>query len=60
MPSDFNDYRQFLKDAGKSERTISGYIADMETFARWFEQTNGEVLCPNNLTPTDIREYKQL
>lgn len=59
MQDTFKAFAQFLKDAGKSERTISGYLADLGIFARWFEQTNGEVLCPDNLTPTDVREYKQ-
>lgn len=59
MENIFDSFKQFLKNAGKSERTISGYLADMTLFARWFEQTNGEVLSSNNLTPTDVREYKQ-
>ena len=59
MEINLNAFTQFLKDAGKSERTSSGYIADLGIFARWFEQTNGEALHPDNLTPTDVREYKQ-
>jgi integrase/recombinase XerC len=59
MQINFDAFKQFLKDAGKSERTITGYIADLGIFARWFEQTNGEVLRLDNLTPTDVREYKQ-
>src|SRR5512142_1625645 len=59
MEISLNAFTQFLKDAGKSDRTISGYIADLGIFARWFEQTNGEALRPDNLTPTDVREYKQ-
>ncbi len=59
MQINFDAFKQFLKDAGKSERTISGYLADMILFSRWFEQTNGEVLSSINLTPTDVREYKQ-
>lgn len=52
-------FGQFLIDAGKSGRTVSGYLADLEIFSRWFQQTNGEILSPDNLTPTDVREYKQ-
>ena len=59
MHANFNAFTQFLKDVGKSERTISGYQADMLSFSRWFQQTNGELLRSDNLTPTDIREYKQ-
>ena len=59
MTINFEAFKQFLVDAGKSDRTILGYLADITIFSRWFEQTNGEILCPDNLTPTDVREYKQ-
>ncbi len=59
MKLNLDAFRQFLIDTAKSERTISGYIADIGLFSRWFEETNGEALCPANLTPTDVREYKQ-
>lgn len=52
-------FKQFLVDAGKSDRTISGYLADITIFSRWFQQTNGEMLRSDNLTPIDVREYKQ-
>jgi site-specific recombinase XerD len=58
MKAKFDAFEQFLRDAGKSERTISGYLADTEIFSQWFWQTNGEMLRSDNLTPTDIREYK--
>lgn len=59
MESTFNAFSQFLQDTGKSDRTISGYLADIEIFSRWFHQTNNEILHSENLTPTDLREYKQ-
>jgi site-specific recombinase XerD len=58
MTANFDEFRQFLIDTGKSARTNSGYQADLELFARWFLETNGEMLRSDNLTPTDIREYK--
>lgn len=39
--------------------TRKGYLSDMEHFARWFEQTNGEPLTPQAITPSDIKEYRQ-
>ena len=33
MEMNLNAFTQFLKDAGKSERTSSGYIADLGIFA---------------------------
>jgi len=59
MESTFQAFTQYLQDVGKSERTISGYLADIKIFSQWFHQTNGEILLLDNLTPTDLREYKQ-
>jgi hypothetical protein len=57
MTANFDEFRQFLIDTGKSARTNSGYQADLELFARWFLETNGEMLRSDNLTPTDIRAH---
>jgi site-specific recombinase XerD len=58
MKAKFDAFRQFLINTGKSERTVTGYLADKEIFSQWFLHTNGEMLRSDNLTPTDIREYK--
>jgi site-specific recombinase XerD len=58
MKAKIDAFGQFLIDTGKSERTVLGYLADTEIFSQWFCQTNGEMLRSDNLTPTDIREYK--
>ena len=59
MSHDFEPFREHLIQLGRSERTIAGYLIDINTFACWFEQTNGYSLVPDNLTPTDVREYRQ-
>jgi integrase/recombinase XerC len=59
MPRDFSQLKQYMVDNGKSDRTIKGYLSDLELFSRWFQQSNGEELTPQNLTPTDLREYRQ-
>jgi site-specific recombinase XerD len=56
---DLSPFQTYLTESGRAERTTFGYLKDMELFAKWFEQTNGEELAPKNLTPTDIREYRQ-
>ncbi len=38
--------------------TVRGYVRDLGHFARWFEQTNGETLAPERVTPSDVREYR--
>ncbi len=59
MSCDFEPFRAYLVSLGRSERTIAGYLIDIKTFAAWFEKTNGYPLAPDNLTPTDVREYRQ-
>lgn len=58
MSCDFEPFRSHLISLGRSNRTVAGYLIDMKTFATWFEQTNGYSLAPDNLTPTDAREYR--
>lgn len=53
------DFTDYLKNQDRSDLTIKGYRADMVCFARWFQQTNGEALTPQAVTPTDLREYRQ-
>ncbi len=51
-------FTTWLSDQDRSDKTINGYLADLERFAIWFSQTNGEPLTPARLTPTDVREYR--
>jgi integrase/recombinase XerC len=59
MAYDFEPFRAHLVNLGRSDRTVAGYLIDIKTFAAWFEQTNGYPLAPDNLTSTDVREYRQ-
>ncbi len=52
------NFEEYLHEQDASPLTISGYIGDVEHFAKWFKQTNGDELTPARLTPTDLREYK--
>jgi integrase/recombinase XerC len=56
---DLSQFQRYLTENDRAERTTFGYLKDMDLFGRWFEQTNGEELTPQNLTPTDVREYRQ-
>ena len=53
------NFQKYLEDQDLSPLTVKGYLADLRHFARWFEQTNGEVLTVQRITPTDVKEYKQ-
>ena len=57
MP-DFHGFHDYLQARDLSRSTVAGYLADLRAFARWFEQTNGEPLTPEAVTPTDVREYR--
>lgn len=54
-----NDFERYLTGQDVSPLTTQGYLADLRHFARWFEQTNGEMLTVQRITPTDVKEYKQ-
>jgi len=40
-----------------SQHTANGYAGDVSIFARWFEDTTGETVAPENVTTVDVREY---
>ena len=52
-------FAQYLSDQDRSPLTASGYLADIKHFSAWFEQTNHEAFCPERVTPSDIKAYKQ-
>lgn len=53
-----DDYRGYLSDVGKSDRTISAYLSDLQQFAAWFFESRGQDLAPELMTSVDVREYK--
>ena len=55
----FQPFIRHLQDNDRSHNTVTGYLADLADFARWFEATNGEQLTPAAITPTDVRAYRQ-
>jgi integrase/recombinase XerC len=54
-----NDFQNYLEDQDLSPLTVKGYLSDLQHFERWFQQTNGEDLTVQRITPTDVKEYKQ-
>lgn len=59
MTETLEAFRTHLVNQDRSQLTINGYLADLEHFGRWFEQTNGEPFSPQAVTPTDVREFRQ-
>lgn len=52
-------FADYLEKQDRSRMTIRGYLGDLSCFARWFEQANGEELRADNITPTDVRLYRE-
>ena len=52
-------FAEHLRHRECSPLTAKNYLADLGAFARWFEQTNGDRLTPDRVTPTDLREFKR-
>ncbi len=52
------DYRDYLYDQDKSEKTIQAYTTDLRLFARWFNNSTGDALLPQNITPLDVGDYR--
>ena len=44
---------------GISPYTIRGYISDLKKFAEWFKLSTGEQMGLDNVTPVDVRDYKE-
>jgi len=54
-----NEYKDYLENEDRSKLTVIGYTTDMRLFMAWFEKQNSESFTLENITPTDVREYRQ-
>ena len=52
------DYRDYLYELDKSEKTVQAYMTDLRSFSHWFESETGETLVPENITPLDVIDYR--
>ncbi len=52
------DFALFLEEAERSPVTIKNYLCDLNYFLKWFEQKTEQKLTPEQITPTDLRDYK--
>jgi integrase/recombinase XerC len=52
---------RFLDDLareGAAPKTLASYRSDLAAFARWFQQSTGEVFGAAAVTPTDLRDHR--
>jgi integrase/recombinase XerC len=47
-----------LQRQGRSMGTVAGYVADLQLFIRWQEQSIGEAFTPTRVVPLDVRSYR--
>lgn len=59
MIEEFNAFKKYLDEKESSPYTVRGYLQDLRTFAKWFEETNAEDFSAQAVTPTDLREYRR-
>jgi integrase/recombinase XerC len=59
MPTMIDEYKTYLENEDLSALTITGYLADTGLFMEWFKKDNREEFALENVTPSDVREYRQ-
>ena len=59
MNDNLQDYRDYLYDLDKSEKTIQAYMTDLRSFSHWFETETGQTFDPENITPLDVIDYRK-
>jgi len=51
-------YQAYLTRIGKSSHTVKAYTHDVDSFAKWWAQTTGEVVSPRLVDPREIGDYR--
>ncbi len=60
MPNPIESFIQYLQNrpGSASNHTVQNYRLDLQQFGKWFEKTTGETLTAEDVTPVDIKNYK--
>lgn len=53
------EFGVYLRSLDRSDNTLKSYKRDLVLFNTWFKLHNGEEAFPPNITPIDVREYKE-
>lgn len=54
-----SEFRQYLIDQDRGDNTVKAYCRDLDLYARWFEEMNGQLFEPSLLNAPDLREYRR-
>ena len=52
-------FEAHLRERDRSPVTVRRYCQEMQRFAVWFEQTNGQALTHTAITGRDVRDYRE-
>src|ERR1700687_4263934 len=59
LPRLLDLFATWLRSKDRAEHTVSTYLQTLRQFAAWFEASNGYPLTTENLTPSDIKQYRE-
>lgn len=59
MTDILTDFADALAREDRAARTIKNYLRDLQHFAHWFAQTNGQDFSSALITPMDIKDYRR-
>jgi integrase/recombinase XerC len=55
----FDQFATWLRGNDRADHTVRAYRYTLQQFATWFEATNGYRLTAENLTPSDVKQYRE-
>lgn len=58
LPDPIPKWLDYLRQQGKSPRTVQSYAADLRDFARWYRDSFGEGLQADGVLARDIEDFK--
>lgn len=57
VSDDLKDFARWLVDGGLMLTSVRGYVIDVNQFFLWYTRTRGERPRPEDVVPSDLREY---
>jgi integrase/recombinase XerD len=58
MHDHITDFKAWLQNEDKAEKTVLSYGSELKKFFNWYEQTEGKPLVPTEVTAIQIMDYR--
>src|ERR1700693_4759365 len=58
LPAPLARFEAWLRGNERADRTVVVYLYSLQQLATWFEHANGHALTAENLTPSDVKQYR--